>query len=769
MRAIGSSQPRIDAAEKVAGTALYAGDIDLPGQAWLKILFAGVPHARITAVDTAAALAAPGVIAVLTAADVPVNEYGLIMPDQPVLCGVGSTSRAATVRWEGDHVALVVAESAAQAEAAAKLVRIEYEPLPIVTDPFTAMQADAPILHPDPFRYPYGARDPHSNVLLEYKLCQGDIAAGFDQADVIVESTYHTQAQEHAYLQPEAGLAWVRPDGRIEVICGGQWMHAERDEIAHALDLPSAQIVVRYPAIGGAFGGREDISIQIVLALAAWKTGRPVKAVWSREESIVGHHKRHPFTIKAKWGATQAGKIVAAQVDMTSDCGAYAYTSTKVLGNALLAVLGPYTIPHVDVVARTVYTNNTPSGAFRGFGSPQGHFAAELQVDKLAAALGIDPVELRMRNLWRDGDLLPTRSPLPAGVTAVETLTAAAERAGWRLSPPSEPRTSVSGSSWVRPAADRAPRANVRAALTSLEASRTRTARGMGIAVCFKNVGFSLGFPEECHAWVELHGGDAIAQAVVACVGAEVGQGAHTLFQRIAAEALAIDPALVEMRHDHTDLAGSSGSASASRMSFMAGNAIKGAAERALRAWQNEERPARAEFVFHPRPTTAYNRATGAADPNITYGYCAQAAEVEIDLDTGYVTVKRLISANDVGRAVNPPQVEGQIEGAVAQSVGWTVLENFVQKDGRAVTQHLSTYLIPSVLDVAEVVEPIILEFPDPQGPFGLRGMAEMPFIPTAPAIAAAIHDAVGVWIDELPYTPERVWTALQAVPANHR
>ena len=769
MRAIGSSQPRIDAAEKVAGTALYAGDIDLPGQAWLKILFAGVPHARITAVDTAAALAAPGVIAVLTAADVPVNEYGLIMPDQPVLCGVGSTSRAATVRWEGDHVALVVAESAAQAEAAAKLVRIEYEPLPIVTDPFTAMQADAPILHPDPFRYPYGARDPHSNVLLEYKLCQGDIAAGFDQADVIVESTYHTQAQEHAYLQPEAGLAWVRPDGRIEVICGGQWMHAERDEIAHALDLPSAQIVVRYPAIGGAFGGREDISIQIVLALAAWKTGRPVKAVWSREESIVGHHKRHPFTIKAKWGATQAGKIVAAQVDMTSDCGAYAYTSTKVLGNALLAVLGPYTIPHVDVVARTVYTNNTPSGAFRGFGSPQGHFAAELQVDKLAAALGIDPVELRMRNLWRDGDLLPTRSPLPAGVTAVETLTAAAERAGWRLSPPSEPRTSVSGSSWVRPAADRAPRANVRSALTSLEASRTRTARGTGIAVCFKNVGFSLGFPEECHAWVELHGGDAIEQAVVACVGAEVGQGAHTLFQRIAAEALAIDPALVEMRHDHTDLAGSSGSASASRMSFMAGNAIKGAAERALRAWQNEERPARAEFVFHPRPTTAYNRATGAADPNITYGYCAQAAEVEIDLDTGYVTVKRLISANDVGRAVNPPQVEGQIEGAVAQSVGWTVLENFVQKDGRAVTQHLSTYLIPSVLDVAEVVEPIILEFPDPQGPFGLRGMAEMPFIPTAPAIAAAIHDAVGVWIDELPYTPERVWTALQAVPANHR
>ena len=416
MRAVGSSLPRVDAVHKVTGAAAYPGDLDLPGQAWLKIVFAGVPHARIKAIDTRAAQAMPGVIAVLTAPDVPVNEYGLIMPDQPVLCGVGSTAQAEVVRWEADHVALVVAETQAQAEAAASQVRIDYAPLPIVTDPLAAMQPDAPILHPLPFRYPYGERDLSSNVLLEYKLRRGDMAAGFAQADVVVESTYQTQAQEHAYLQPEAGLAWVRPDGRIEVICGAQWMHEERRQIAHALDLPEEQIVVRYPAIGGAFGGREDISVQIALALAAWKTGRPVKTVWSREESILGHHKRHPFTIRAKWGATREGKIVAAQVDMTSDCGAYAYTSTKVLGNALMAVLGPYEIPNVDVVARTVYTNNTPSGAFRGFGGPQGHFAAESQVNKLAEALGLDPVELRMRNLWRDGSILPTRAPLPAGV-----------------------------------------------------------------------------------------------------------------------------------------------------------------------------------------------------------------------------------------------------------------------------------------------------------------------------------------------------------------
>ena len=301
---------------------------------------------------------------VLTAADVPVNEYGLGYPDQSVLCGVDSTAQAELVCWEADRVALVIAESQAQAEAAAKLIHVDYEPLPIVTDPVAAMQPDAPILHPNPFRFADGERDRSSNVLLAYRLQRGDLDAGFAAADVVVEATYRTQAQEHAYLQPEAGLAHVRPDGRVEVICAGQWMHEEREQIAHALGLPEEQVVVRFPAIGGAFGGREDISIQIVLALAALKTGRPVKTVWSRDESIRGHHKRHPYVIHAKWGATRDGKIVAAQMDVTSDAGAYASTSTKVLGNSLLAALGPYDIPNVLVDARTVYTNNTPSGAF---------------------------------------------------------------------------------------------------------------------------------------------------------------------------------------------------------------------------------------------------------------------------------------------------------------------------------------------------------------------------------------------------------------------
>jgi CO/xanthine dehydrogenase Mo-binding subunit len=431
-------------------------------------------------------------------------------------------------------------------------------------------------------------------------------------------------------------------------------------------------------------------------------------------------------------------------MEVTSDAGAYAYTSTKVLGNALLACLGPYDIPNVLVNARTVYTNNCPSGAFRGFGGPQGHFAAESQVNKLAAALDMDPVTLRLRNIWREGTVLPTRAVLPAGVTAAPVLEEAARRGRWQA----YQGTTPSNGAFLG---------------NSLDASRRRVARGRGIACCFKNVGYSLGAPESAAAWVELYGTDQIERAIVGCVGADVGQGAHTAFVQIAAEILQIDPSQVELQGDNTDVANSSGSASASRMTFMAGNAIKGAAERALAEWQDEERPARAEYVYHPRATTPYTPGTGESDPNITHGYCAQVAEVEVDLDTGHVTVTRLISVNDVGKAVNPQQVEGQIEGAVAQSVGWTLMENFIQKEGKTLTPHLSNYLIPGVLDVVQEIEPVILEIPDPQGPLGIRGMAEMPFIPTAPAIAAAIHDATGVWLDELPFTPPRVWAALAA------
>ncbi|MCB0185159.1 MAG: molybdopterin-dependent oxidoreductase, partial [Caldilineaceae bacterium] len=389
-------------------------------------------------------------------------------------------------------------------------------------------------------------------------------------------------------------------------------------------------------------------------------------------------------------------------MDATGDAGAYAYTSTKVLGNAIMSCLGPYEIPHVLIDARTVYTNNCPSGAFRGFGGPQGHFAAEMQVNKLAAALNLDPAELRRRNIWREGSMMSTRTIVPAGCTMPDVLEAAVAHRQMTESECSP--------------------ASARTIRSSLDASRTRTARGTGLAVCFKNVGFSLGFPEHCNAWVELHGGTTIERAVVGCVGAEVGQGAHQAMRQIAAEVLGLDLTQIELHHDSSDVAGSSGSASASRMTFMAGNAIQGAATAALREWQNEERPARAAYTFRPRVTTNYAPETGEGDPHVTIGYAAQVADVEVDLETGHVTVKRLVSVHDVGKVVSPQMVEGQIEGGAAQAVGWTLLENFIQKAGRTLTPHLSNYLIPGVLDVVETIEPVILEIPDPQGPLGIRG-----------------------------------------------
>jgi CO/xanthine dehydrogenase Mo-binding subunit len=745
MRAVGSSISRVDAKDKVTGAALYPGDIERPGMLWLKTLFAERPYARVRAIDTCAAEAAAGVIGVFTAADVPFNGYGLNVIDQPVLCGPGAPAGvpdADRVRWPGDQVAVVVAETEAQAAAALPLIRVDWEDLPFITDIEAARQPDAPLLHPA-----IG-----SNVLLEYHIRRGDVEAGFAHADVVVEHTYRTGAQEHAYLQPEAGVAYVDELGRIVVEVAGQWAHKDRQQIATALALPEEQVVVRYPAIGGAFGGREDMSVQIVLALAAWRleqqgklAGRAIKTIWSRKESIIGHHKRHPMLAHTRWGATKDGKLVAQQIDFSFDAGAYAFTSTKVLGNALLASLGPYQCANQWVNGRAVYTNNVPGGAFRGFGGPQGHFIAEMQINKLAEALGMDPLEFRLRNCWQEGSIQATRSVVPPGVTMDPVLR--------RL------EQEMSSASQLKIDNSQLTIDNFR---TSLDASTSTRLRGRGMACCFKNVGFSLGFRDVCHATVELHGAGQIERAVVRHAAAEVGQGTHTVIAQVAAETLGLPVERVELIVQDTAETGNSGSVSASRMTFMAGNAVKGAAEAALAKWQDEERPAIAHFEYVPRATTPYDHDTGESDPNITYGYCAQAAEVEVDPDTGHVRVLRVISVNDVGTAINPQQVEGQIEGAIAQSVGWTTHENFVQRDGRVLTDQLSTYLIPTVVDVAQV-KPVILEYPDPQGPLGARGMAEMPFIPTAAAIVAAVHDATGVWFDEIPLTPERVWRGLRS------
>ncbi len=765
---VGASIPRSDAPAKVSGAAAFPADRIGADAVWAKVVFTDQPHARLLALDVSAARSAPGVHAVLTAEDVAVNEYGLTMFDQPVLVGVSQCPRSAVAsdvsRWEADHLAVVVADTPRHADDAAELIRADWEELAVISDIDAALAADAALIHPE--------NGLQGNAYYSLRIRKGDMAAGWAAAAATVEAVYELPHQEHAYLQPEAALAYVDDAGRVTVEVAGQWTHEDRRQIAHALDLPEDEVRVIYPAIGGAFGGREDMSLQIVLALAARKlreqgVSRPVAAVWSREESIVGHHKRHRGRIRARWGADASGLLVAVESSATLDAGAYNYTSNKVIGNCHLGQAGPYFVPNARIDSRVVYTNTVPGGAFRGFGAPQAAFVAESQMNKLAAALGIDPVEMRRRNLLDDRKAGITQTYLPAPVTLAEVVDACAQRAGGSPSP-----VAFSSFRSLPPPVPTAPVAvnGTDASVGSASASSGHgdTARplraGRGFACAFKNVGFSFGFPERCEARIVLHGdpGDERpGSAELFHAGAEVGQGAHTVFAQMAAEALGLPVEAVRCHFSDTATSGDSGSASASRLTWMAGNAIGGAAEEADKAWLDGERPAEGSFRFVPPPTEALDPTTGAGRPNFAYGYVAQAVDVTVDTETGQVVVDRVVSAHDVGRAVNPELVVGQIHGAVAQGHGYVMSEDLRVSDGRIANPRLSGYLIPGIGDVPAEVDPVVLELADPGGPWGARGMAEMPMIPYAPAVVAAVYDATGVWIDAFPLTPSRVLAAL--------
>jgi CO/xanthine dehydrogenase Mo-binding subunit len=719
---IGKSLPRVDARGKVTGETPYSGDLTMPGMLHMKILFGNRPHARVLSIDTSQAEAAPGVVAVYTAKDVPVNEYGLQWQDQPVLCGPGSSKPGTDiVRFVGDQVAAVVAGTEAEAAAAVRLIQVEYEDLPVVSDPVEAMKPDSPRVH---------EHIGDSNICVHYKIRKGSVDEGFAQADVIVEGEYRTPVQEHAYLQPEAGLAYLDEEGRITVACGGQWTHEDRHQVAHALGMENEEIRVVYPAIGGAFGGREDMSVQIVLALATWKLQKPVKIVWTRQESMIGHGKRHASVIRAKWGATKEGKVVAIENELIGDGGAYMYTSNKVLGNSTITSTGAYNIPNVKTDVYGVYTNNVPGAAFRGFGAPQALFMAEMQMNKLAEKLGMDPVEFRLKNALKDGDPMGVGTPSPSPVTVIPCIEAARDKIGWK-----KEKKDNKNSSHIK--------------------------RGVGFAAGFKNVGFSFGYQENCWAKIEIHGNGEIERVILHHASAEVGQGTHTVMVQMAAEAVGVPFEKVQIITSDSATMGNSGSVSASRMTFMSGNAIRGAAEVALKKWQLEERPAIGEFKYLAPRTNQFQPETGYSTPNFAYAFVAQAAEVEVDTETGHIHVKRFVSADDVGQAINPALVEGQVEGAVVQAQGYAVLEDWKTKDGRVLTDQLSTYLIPTIWDIPDKVETVLVEVPDPNGPWGARGLGELPFLTVAPVIGAAIHDATGVWVDEFPFTPERVLRAL--------
>jgi CO/xanthine dehydrogenase Mo-binding subunit len=723
---IGASLPRPDARGKVTGETAYPADLVRPGMLHLHVVFAHRPHARILAIDRAAALRYPGVVAVLTAADVPYNAFGLIEDDQPVLCGE-------FVRFTGDKVALVAAESKNAAATGAALVGVTYEDLPALTDPRAALTPDAPLVHVER----------GTNLLQHVPIRKGDAARALAEADIVLDGEFHTSWQEHAFLQPEAGIAYLDDEGRVVVETAGQWLHEDRRQIARILHVPEEQVVVRYAAIGGAFGGREDLSIQHLLALATWKLKRPTALVWSREESILGHHKRHPVSIRCRWGAMRDGRIVAVEAEVIADGGAYASTSAEVIKVATLFASGCYEVPNITVDGYAVYTNNIPSGAFRGFGAPQAQFASEVMVTRLAHALNMDPVELRRRNIYREGSIEPTQNPLPPGVSALPVL----ERCVEELS---RQQTADSRQKREHPA-------------LSTQHSALSTRRGVGIACGIKNLGYSFGYPEQSTATVELFGKGDVERARVRIGAADVGQGSHLSMRQIAAETLGLPPERIEMVTDDSSAVPNAGSASASRLTIMAGRAVRDAAAEALAKWGETDTEAVTVTVqYRPPATTALDPVTGAGSPNYAYGYAAQAVEIEVNTLTGQVRMLRVISVHDVGKAINRQQVEGQIEGCLAQAIGYALMENLQVRDGHILTPYLSTYLLPTVLDMPTEIVPVILELADANGPYGARGMAEMPLVPLLPAIAAAIYDVTGIWLTTQPFTPERVLAALK-------
>ncbi len=710
---IGQSFIAQDIVEKVTGKALYAGDFSMENTLHLKILFAEYPHAVIQSLSIDRALTAPGVIAIYTAKDIPENSYGLLLNDQPVLCGE-------RVRFCGDQIAAVVAESEAQAVSALSLIDVKYQVLPISASPEDALCPSAFPIHED---YP-------GNVAHQIHLKKGNSQQALADADLVFEHTYQTPMQEHAYLEPEAGMAYLDEEGRVVILTGGQSVFEDQRQISRALGLPADQVRVLYGTVGGAFGGKSDLSLQIVLALAAWKLARPVKAVWSRRESIRGHAKRHAMTIKHRWGVQRDGRVTAAEAEILIDAGAYMYTSSSVLECLYSNCVGPYEVPNITLNGSAVYTNNIPGGAFRGYGAPQTAFAAEVHLSRIAEMLGIDPITIRSINCLKDHSRLPTGTILPGRSSLPELIKSCAETSrciqdenGWKI-----PQLHSDGQKL-----------------------------GYGFALGLKATGYGYGYPEGSYAKIILYGGSKIERVEALCSAAELGQGSRAALAQLAAQELGISPEIIQVVLGDTDFSEDSGATNASRITFIVGNAIRQAARKALAVWQDELRPARGESHWVAPRTTAPDPKTGACIDNISYSYAALAALVVIDKETGRVEVEKVYISQDVGKAINPLRIEGQIEGAIIQAIGWTLYEDFQIKTGDILSDSFHTYLIPTAGDIPRVIRTILVENADPIGPFGARGVGEIPFVPVAPAVVTGIHDACGVWLDSIPIKPARL------------
>lgn len=715
---VGHSALRPDGVLKTTGEFAYASDLWAEDMLWGATLRSPHPHARLAALDVGPALAVPGVHAVLTYDDVPGRKlYGLEHADQPVLCD-------GVARYHGEPVVVVAADHPETARRAAARIAVDYDVLEPLTDPRRAVDpASSALVHPT------------GNIVRHLAVRKGDPQAN---ADVVVTGEYQVGMQDQAFLGPESGLAVPADDGGVDLFVATQWLHVDRDQIAASLGLPQERVRVTLGGVGGAFGAREDLSMQIHACMLALHTGRPVKMVYSREESFFGHVHRHPALLRYEHGASVNGDLCYVTAEIILDGGAYTSSTPAVVANAATLGVGPYDVPNVSVDCWGVYTNNPPCGAMRGFGAVQAAFGYESQMDRMAAELGLDPVDFRARNAMSEGATMPTGQVVDSPAPVAELLA----RVRAAPMPPDRPD-----------AAD----------LRELPGGVSNTThgegvvRGVGYAVGIKNACFSEGFDDYSTARVRLErvGGRPVASVHTAA--AEVGQGLMTLLAQIARTELDVDEVTILPADTQV---GSAGSTSASRQSYMTGGAVRAACQAVrVRVPDPADLPDGAvveETVeWRHRPTTPLDD-RGQGNAHVQYAFAAHRAVVDVDTELGLVKVVELATAQDVGKAMNPDAVVGQINGGSAQGLGLALMEEVRVNDGRIDNPSFTDYLIPTVLDMPPT-QVDILELADPHAPYGLRGVGEPPAISSTPAIVAAVRAATGMPLTRIPIRPEHI------------
>ncbi|MFG7946185.1 xanthine dehydrogenase subunit D [Streptomyces cacaoi] len=770
---VGDSSLRPDGVLKATGEFAYSSDMWHEDMLWGFTLRSPHAHAEIVSVDVGEALAQAGVYAVLTHDDLPaeVKKYGLELRDTPVLAG-------GKVRHQGEPVALVAADHPETARRAAAKIKVEYRELPLVHDEATALAADAPVLHPDRDDH-HAAHVPHPNIVHRQPIVRGDVAAAAARAEVVVSGEYEVGMQDQAFLGPESGLAVPAEDGGVDLYVATQWLHSDLRQIAPVLGLPEDKVRMTLAGVGGAFGGREDLSMQIHACLLALRTRKPVKMVYNRFESFFGHVHRHPATLWYEHGATRDGTLTHIRCRIVLDGGAYASASPAVVGNASSHAAGPYVVDDVEIEALALYTNNPPCGAMRGFGAVQACFAYEAQMDKLAAELGMDPVEFRRKNAMSQGDRMPTGQVVDSPAPVAELL----RRVKARPLPPERQWETLGGAPDVR-------------ALPGGLSNTTHgegVVRGVGYAVGVKNVCFSEGFDDYSTARVRLEviGGEPVA--TVHTAAAEVGQGGVTVHAQIARTELGVTRVTI---HPADTRVGSAGSTSASRQTYMTGGAVRHVCELVREevfrrgrerlgtyhpAWATAElllesgkvvtdagevlaplvdvlgdEPVEAVDEFRHRPTVALDPATGQGFGHVQFSFAAHRAVVEVDTELGLVKVIELACAQDVGKAMNPDAVVGQIHGGTTQGLGLAVMEEIVVENAKVRNPSFTDYLIPTILDTPTI--PVdVLELADEHAPYGLRGAGEAPTLSSTPAVLAAIRAATGKALKRVPVRPEHI------------